>query len=123
MKKLIPHLDFEYRDDFNTAAGSLKDNFNANDLVVYHGTTTGLDALANGLPVINVEFDDFISVDPLFDFNDFKWTVRRPEELADTIETIYALDDDDYYERQKRGFEFIKNYFFPVTDENMEVFI
>ena len=91
--------------------------------MIYHGTTASLDALANGLPVINVEFDDFISVDPLFDFNDFKWMVGRPEELEDAIEKVYALSDEDYYERQKRGIEFVKNYFYPVNEENLRKFL
>jgi hypothetical protein len=101
----------------------LQESFRANDLVIYHGTTAGLDALANGLPVINVEFDDFISVDPLFDFNDFKWTVERPGELADAIEKVYALSDEDYYIKQKKGIEFVKDYFYPVNEENLGKFL
>lgn len=120
---LIPHLDFKYEGNFPIFTGSLQESFKANDLVIYHGTTASLDALANGLPVINVEFDDFISVDPLFDFNDFKWTVRRPEELVDAIEKVYALSDEDYYERQKKGIEFVKNYFYPVNEKNLRKFL
>ncbi|MCX6582731.1 MAG: hypothetical protein NT166_21355 [Candidatus Aminicenantes bacterium] len=123
LEKFIPHLDFEYRDHFTLFTGSLKESFSVNDLVIYHGTTACLDALANGLPVINVEFDDFITVDPLFDFHDFKWTVSKPEELAGAIDTIYALRDEEYYERQQKGFEFVKNYFYPVNDENMRKFL
>ncbi len=125
MKKLIPHLNFKYENDFNvsTSTDSLTDRFKTSDLVIYHGTTTCLDALANGLPVINVEFDDFISVDPLFAFDDFKWTVRNPEELAGAIETIYALSDDDYYKRQKKGFKFVRKYFYPVNDQNLKKFL
>jgi hypothetical protein len=120
---LIPLLDFKYEDNFPIFTGRLQESFRANDLVIYHGTTAGLDALANGLPVINVEFDDFISVDPLFDFNDFKWTVERPEELADAIEKVYALSDEDYYIKQKKGIEFVKNYFYPVNEENLGKFL
>ena len=125
MKKLIPHLDFQYKNDFNVSISteSLTDRFRVSDLVIYHGTTTCLDALANGLPVINVEFDDFISVDPLFDFNDFKWSIRNPEELHEAIEKIYALSDKDYYKRQKKGFEFVKRYFYPVNEENLKKFL
>jgi hypothetical protein len=123
LEKLIPHLDFEYRDHFTLFTGSLKESFSVNDLVIYHGTTACLDALANGLPVINVEFDDFITVDPLFEFHDFKWTVSKPEELAGAIDAIYAMSDEEYYRRQQKGFEFVKNYFYPVNDENMRKFL
>ncbi|MCU0284923.1 MAG: hypothetical protein MUF15_00865 [Acidobacteria bacterium] len=123
LEKLIPHLDFEYKDHFPVFMGSLRESFSANDLVIYHGTTACLDALANGLPVIDVEFDDFITVDPLFEFHDFKWTVNNPGELAEAIEAIYALNDEEYYERQQKGFAFVKNYFYPVTEENMRRFL
>jgi hypothetical protein len=123
MKKLIPHLDFEYRNEFAVAGGSLREGFDRNDLVIYHGTTACLDALAAGLPVIHVEFDDFITVDPLFDFDDFKWTVGEPGELAGIIERIYALRDEEYYRRQRKGFDFVSRYFYPVTDENMKKYL
>ena len=123
LEKLIPHLDFKYENHFPVFIGPLRESFNVHDLVIYHGTTACLDALANGLPVIDVEFDDFITVDPLFEFHDFKWTVSRPEEMAGAIEAIYALSDDEFYERQKKGFEFVKNYFYPVNEENMKKFL
>ena len=123
MNKLIPHLDFEYVDEFAVARGLLKDCFDQNDLVIYHGTTTCLDALAAGLPVINVEFEDFIKVDPLFGFDDFKWTAGEPEELAGIIERIYALSDEEYSRRQRKGLDFVNRYFYPVTEENMGKFL
>jgi hypothetical protein len=123
LEVLIPLLDFKYDNHFHLATGSLTENFKRHDLVIYHGTTTCLDALANGLPVIEVEFDDFITVDPLFQFNDFKWTARKPRELAETIEVVYALSDEEYYQRQQKGFEFVKKYFYPVNEENLKKFL
>ena len=123
MTKLIPHLDFEYKNQFEIASGSLEEAISACDLVIYHGTTTCLDALAGGVPVIDVEFGDFITVDPLFDFHDFKWRVGAPGELAGVIEKIYALSDEDFYRGQKKGFEFVSKYFYPVTVENLKTFL
>jgi len=123
MKVLIPHLDFKYNNDFPLAKGALLENFQKHDVVIYHGTTTSLDALAYGLPVIELVFSDFITVDPLFAFNDFKWTVKGPGKLGETIDEIFALSDDEYYRRQQKGFAFVKDYFYPVNDENMEKFL
>ncbi|MCP5106807.1 MAG: hypothetical protein GY950_25715 [bacterium] len=123
LEKLIPHMDFKYENNFPLAVGALEKNFEAHDIVIFHGTTTCLDALANGLPVINVEFDDFISVDPLIGFDDFKWTVRAPGELGGVIETIYGLSDENYYKRQEKGFKFVKDYFHPVNEENLKKFL
>ena len=123
LEVLIPHLDFKYDHHFPLAVGTLNENFKTHDLVIYHGTTTCLDALANGLPVISVEFADFITVDPLFEFTDFKWTARHPAELEQVIETVYALSDEEYYHRQQKGFEFVKKYFYPVNEENLKRFL
>ncbi len=92
-------------------------------MVLYSGTTVCLDALAGGLPVIDVEFDDFLSPDPLFDFSDFKWTAANREELLDAVEEISALSDDEYYKRQEKGLEYVQQYFLPVNEENLAEFI
>jgi len=123
LEVLVPLLDFKYDNHFPLATGTLNENFKSHDLVIYHGTTTCLDALANGLPVIEVEFDDFITVDPLLGFQDFKWTARKPGELVETIEAVYALSDEEYYQRQQKGFEFVKKYFYPVNEENLKKFL
>lgn len=123
LDKLIPHLNFKHNGDFEMSNKSLQDNFEDSNIVVYSGSTTCLDALAFGLPVINVEFRDFISPDPLFCFNEFKWTVTKPEELEPAIEFIIKLSDDEYYSRQAKGFEFVWNYFYAVNEKNVKVFL
>jgi len=123
LDKLIPHLNFKYNDNFQMSNKSLQDNFEDSDIVVYSGSTTCLDALAYGLPVINVEFNDFISPDPLFCFNEFKWTVAKPEEFEPAIESIIKLSDDEYSSRQAEGLEFVSNYFYAVNETNVEVFL
>jgi hypothetical protein len=129
IEKLIPYLNFEYKEDFNISPELLKSNeslemnFENAAIVVYSGTTVCMDAISSGLPVINVEFNDFLSSDPLFCFNDFKWVVKKPDELLPTIETINELTDDVYYARQKKAKEFAQKYLYPVTDENLVPFI
>jgi hypothetical protein len=82
-----------------------------------------LDALANGVPLVNIEFDDFISPDPIADFNDFKWTATTGNELAETLNTISNIDDQTFYRLQEKGFEYVGNYFYPVTQQNMKIFM
>jgi hypothetical protein len=96
--------------------------FSQADLIVYSGTTVCLDALAQGIPVINVEFDDFLSPDPLFGFHDFKWTVKKPDELVSAFESIYKLTDSEYYSRQAKAFDFVRKYFYAVNNQNLQVF-
>ncbi|MCP4213036.1 MAG: hypothetical protein GY765_00180 [bacterium] len=123
LSKLAPHFSFINDGLFKEPAGGFVESFKTNDIVIYHGTTSCLDALANGVPVINVEFDDFITVDPLFGFDQFRWTVTAPEQLPAVISEIYALSDEEFYRRQHAGFEFVKEYFSPVNSENLEKFL
>jgi hypothetical protein len=122
LEKLKPHLNFTDTGIFKVSTDSLQGNFQEADMVVYSGTTVCLDALANGLPVINIEFEDFLSPDPLFNFTGFKWNAGNEQELLAAIETIYGLSDSDYYERQKKARDFVRKYFYPVNEKNMEVF-
>lgn len=123
LEKLKPHLNFTDTGIFKVSTDSLESNFKEADIVVYSGTTVCLDALANGLPVINIEFQDFISPNPLFNFTDFKWNAGNEQELLTAIETLYGLSDSDYYERQKKARDFVRKYFYPVNEKNMEVFL
>jgi hypothetical protein len=123
LEKLKPHLNFTDTGIFKISTDSLQANFQEADMVVYSGTTVCLDALANGLPVINIEFEDFISPDPLFNFTAFKWNAGNEQELLAAVEAIYALSDSDYYERQKKARDFVRKYFYPVNEKNMEVFL
>jgi hypothetical protein len=123
LEKLKPHLNFMDTGIFKVSTASLESNFKEADMVVYSGTTVCLDALANGLPVINIEFQDFISPDPLFNFTGFKWNAANEQELLAAVEAIYGLSDTDYYERQKQAQDFVRKYFYPVNEKNMEVFL
>lgn len=123
IEKLNPHLNFTDTGIFKISTDSLESNFQEADMVVYSGTTVCLDALANGLPVINIEFEDFISPDPLFNFTAFKWNAGNEQELLAAIKTIYELSDPDYYQGQKKAQDFVKKYFYPVNEKNMEVFL
>jgi hypothetical protein len=123
MKKIMPHLDYPEMTEITVADRPLSENFNTCDVVIYHGTTSCLDALAHGLPVVNIEFEDFISPDPLFDFSDFKWTVKQPDELVEVLGKIFELSDAEYYSRQKSGFDFARKYFWPVNERGLSQFI
>jgi hypothetical protein len=123
LEKLKPQLNFTDTGIFKVSTASLEANFQEADMVVYSGTTICLDALANGMPVINIEFQDFISPDPLFNFTGFRWNAANEQELLAAVEAIYGLSDTDYYERQKQARDFVRKYFYPVNEKNIGIFL
>ena len=59
----------------------------------------------------------------LFEFADFKWQVKKRDSLQIAIQEILALPDTLYSEKQKKGLEYVKKYFSPVTKENLDTFL
>ena len=53
--------------------------------VLCRGTTVALEALMMEKPLIHFDRGNFLSYDPLFEFDDFKWTVRKSQELSPVL--------------------------------------
>lgn len=102
---------------------SIKDDLNLADILVYWGTTVSLEALMMGIPVIHVDLNDIITVDPLFDCKCLKWTVKRPEELMDIISKIHCLSEEEYAGQYNKAREYIEKYLQEVTDDRLKEFI
>lgn len=116
-------LGIAVRDVMEVSEGSFADDLSCSDIAIYSGTTACLDALAAGLPVVNVEFDDYISPDPLFQLEDFKWSVDTPDGLTVALREIQDLSDEDFMAQREKAEAFVREYFYPVTEENLRVFI
>jgi hypothetical protein len=117
-------LGFKLSENFQASTNvSMLDDFERSDIVLYTGTTVCMEALMMGLPVIHIDLGEPISVDPLFECNHLKWTVKHPDELIPAIDEIYNLDEDEFKHQQKLARKYVENYFLPVTDERMEEFL
>ena len=102
-----------------TVAGDVEDS----SAVLYWGTTVALEALMMGKPLIHFDRGDFLSYDPLFEFNDFKWTVGKNQELHAVLEEIRDLTEDRRAVLKERGRNYIRSYFYEVDDKSMSKFL
>ena len=93
------------------------------DAVLYWGTTVSLEALMVGKPIIQFDRGDFLSYDPLFEFNDFKWQVCKGISIKDALQEIQEMPDTQYKELQIQGKQYTKDYFYPVTPDNLLSFL
>ncbi len=93
------------------------------DIVCFSQTTVGLEALFQGIPVICIEIDPFYPSDPIFRFNDLKWTVHNPDELVQALYEIQTMNDEEFRSKQLSARRYLERYFFPVSDDAMEKFI
>ena len=116
----VPDLKFKFSIDKNRR---FDQSLSEADLVLYFSTTASLEALSQGIPVVNIDPGFFLSPDPLFKMHDFKWIVQTPEELIKIIRAIDGLEDNEYYTLRKKACQYVIDYSHPVTDKSMSAFI
>lgn len=132
--KIRPHPAIEFNAVFNIyRPGAFKfqlennrdilESFNDSDIILYASSTVSIEALFFGKPVVYIDFGNFISPDPLFNFSEFKWTCRKPKDLSRIIGEIKSLDKDIFEERQKKGILYARDYFYPVNSESIKPFL
>lgn len=93
------------------------------DMVLYTWTTVAVEALKLGLPVIYLDILNPMYVDPLFECNALKRNIRKPEELLPAIESFYKMDEAVFYKEQEMAQGYLKEYFYPVNEENLTAFM
>ncbi len=104
------------------AQGSLQENLEVSDIVLYTGTTSSIEALKMGKGAINYNFSMF-NYDPLFQFTDFKWKASTPEELIDILQSYQQLSPEELAQKKLAAKNFVNKYFSPCTRENIERFL
>jgi len=107
----------------NSTSFEVSDDLEICDAVLYWGTTVALESLLVGKPIIHFDRGDLLNYDPLFEFTDFKWQVQATDSLQTVIQEIQALPETLYCEHQQQGRKYMKEYFYPVNNENLENFL
>ena len=102
---------------------SLKQDIEEGDIVMYWGSTVGLEALSMGKPVIHFEMGSVLSYDPLFECKHLKWTVSESNALQKTLDEIYSLSDHDFDTQQTNARLYIQSYFNRITKDNLQKFL
>lgn len=111
-------LDFIMPDNFLVSnEKTVKDELSDTDMVLYTWTTVAVEALKMGVPIIYIDVLKPMFVDPLFECSSLKRSVSKPNKLLSTIESIYKMDDEEFYSEQKAAQEYLEDYFKPVTDD------
>lgn len=93
------------------------------DFVLYTWTTVAIEALKMGKPVIYMDILSRKYVDPLFECLHLKRIASEPKALRLAVRNLYSMKESDFYAEQELAQAYLKDYFFPVTRDNMEVFL
>ena len=76
-----------------------------------------------GKPVVHFDRGDTLSYDPLFELEDFKWTVDAVADLNAILNEIRTLPDQEYYVLQERARQYVMEYFWRPQDNSMSQFL
>ncbi len=92
-------------------------------VVMYWGSAVALEALKRGVPLIHYDVGRLLSFDPLFECHDLKWVVSEKKSLKKTLDAIAVMPGPELAKAKERAFDYLNNYFHPVTNENLDKFI
>lgn len=108
-----------FRISKDTLAKDLKESF----CVLYRHSSVGLQALRNGLPAVHLAVNTPISGDPLEEFDAYKWTVHKQEELDFLLQKIASIDSKTRDTLARIAHKFSRDYFSDCSDEAMKKFV
>ena len=110
------------RDFYCPSIGPLAHDLEWADVVLYASTTVGMEAISMGIPTIRLDLGEYLNTDPMFGWDEFKWSVQKPSELVETIKRIENLPKEQFRELQHRGRDYVAACLAPVTPDGLRPF-
>ena len=93
-------------------------------LVIATASGTIYDALAFGIPVLRIEQDLDINLDPMdwFSNDSFQYIARTPDKIATELDLILKLSDPEHEQLHNYGQTLINKTFNPINMETLKYF-
>lgn len=124
VKAVLKELHFSLPDNFIISENpSIYAEMERCSVVLYTWTTVCLEALKMGRPVIYLDVNYPLEMDPLFECNHLRDACREPGDLIEKINKIRNLNDEKFKEESNKAREYLSEYFMPVSEENLSAFI
>lgn len=101
----------------------LKEDIQRAEMVMYWGSTVGMEALWMGKPVIHYDNGSVLSYDPLFECSHLKWSVNGHSSLVSVLNDISVMSDQEFQDQEQKAKEYLHQYFHDITEENMKGFL
>jgi hypothetical protein len=107
---------------FETSNGTVGEDFEWADAVMYASYTIGLEAVRSGIPALYLDLGDILNTDPMEGWETFKWVVRNPDDILHALTALGTMTDEEYQRRQQEGYLYAEAYLRPVTEDCLRVF-
>lgn len=102
---------------------SLGSDFEEADLIIYKSSTAAIEAGYMGIPLINVDLQNILNGDPLFEVTGLKTVVRTPAELLAAVDHYSNMDQDEYDRQRTDLAGYIEGYLVRPTDAIADIFL
>ncbi len=102
---------------------SLHHDFKRSDICIYWGSAVCLDAIKYGLPVVHFDEGKYLSYDPLFELNQFKWIIKRTNDLEIIIKKIDNLKASEFENKRKNAQDYVDKYLHSINQEDINKFL
>jgi hypothetical protein len=107
---------------YSISNSTLQEDFKLCDIVLYWGTSVAFEALRYGIALIHCPGKELMSNDPLYGFEDLKWTASNSNELKEILIKLMETDVNQINERRRRGLNFVVETLKPVSSEALNPF-
>ena len=98
-------------------------DFKKSDLCIYWGSAVCLESLSYGIPVVHFDEGKYLSYDPLFKLNYFKWNIDHKFNLKKIIDLIDNMNDEEYFFHMKSSQNYLKDYLYENSTNNIYKFL
>ena len=122
LKSALEVAPLARRDFYSESTGTLAEDLDWADVLLYASSTVGLEAISMGIPAVYLDLGNFLHTDPMFAWDEFKWSAAEPEELRAALQQIEAIPKDGFEELQHAGQAFAASYLSPVTAAGLRTF-
>lgn len=93
------------------------------DLLMYTNSTTCIEALAFGIPVLHIASDFVIDCDILDSLPDIRSSARTKEEIRNNVRELLEMETEELYYKKMAGREVVTGFFATVDGSVFELFI
>jgi hypothetical protein len=112
--------------DFTTITiseqGTILDDFEKADLVIYKGSTAAMEAGYLGIPLVHLKMPNLLTDDPLFEVPFLKRIAETPEELVPAIRSFESMDDSEFIKQHQELRAYIDEYLTMPNEDNIREF-
>jgi len=117
------HLNIKLPGHFTVTNKPVAELLEESDVLLYTCSTTCVEAIAAGVPVIHVESDLMIDLDQL-DFNPkLRPSARTPEEILNSVEKAISMNEKKLSRKRKIWGKVVRNLFGEVNESTYRLFL